>query len=125
MLTFEQLVNLHLGFSKVLKGCVEFYLSSNVQVTRGNGSKLKSRPLSCTSRTIFCICNEILRLIVSDFEMPRLKVPLSNGDKLCDLHCLFTNTGVRGMLGGKNTKVQIRRGVCICCEVYRQRNWTC
>lgn len=69
-------------------------------MTKDNGSKFKSMPLSKTQSIMIRSCNKFLRCIERDCDMPGLKMDFSKRNGFSHLIGLFTSRGLRGMLQG-------------------------
>ena len=100
--TVEPLHLLHLGISKRLKECIFVYISalsndeSVFKEPSGNGI------IRGAKTALLRGCNSILRAFEADFRVSNLHVDFSSSQKSAQLNGFFTNTGVKGMLEGKD-----------------------
>lgn len=102
LFTFEELHNLDLGISKLLKICFVLYLSSGeLKDVTFNGT-VKKRSLSSLKTLLLRACNSYLSFINDTHSLPDLNVDFSRKDSSLQLNGLFLHSGVRGMLEGKD-----------------------
>lgn len=100
--TFEPLHNLHLGISKLLKTCTFHLVSSKKQVIFKTGHKSKQQQFASKKVPILSGCNTYLRCMERDNGVPDLHVDFSSKDASDRLNGIFLQTGLRGMLEGKD-----------------------
>lgn len=100
--TFEPLHNLHLGISKLLKNCT-YNLVSSKYPAKFSTSKTAKQSAICSKKTaILSGCNTLLRAIERDSGVSGLHVDFSGKDASSCLNGIFLQTGLRGMLEGKD-----------------------
>jgi len=100
--TFEPLHNLHLGISKLLKSCTFQLVSSKKRVIFKTGHKSQQQQFASKKVPILSGCNTYLRCIERDNGVPDLHVDFSSKDTSDRLNGIFLQTGLRGMLEGKD-----------------------
>ena len=100
--TYEPLHNLHLGISKMLK-TLTYELIGSSKVVAFPNSKLKGESKICSHKTaILRACNSLLRAVQMDSSTTSMKVDFSTKETSSRLNGIFLETGVRGMLEGKD-----------------------
>ena len=98
--TFEALHDLYLGTSTSIKRNVFFYLISDRIIPINN----RMRKMSSLRSSILRGCNTILRFFQSHSFMPGTRIDFSKKDCSSQLNGIYTSTGLRGMLEGKDYK---------------------
>ena len=99
--TYEPLHNIHLGLSVRLKDVLTHYLGTSKSVTI-NG---RLRTYCSLRHTVLKGCNSLLRSIQDLYTMPGIRYDFSKKECSTALNGIYTNTGLRGMLEGKDYKV--------------------
>ena len=102
LFTYEPLHNLHLGISKLLKQCTYYYVTSKHKVSFQHIRKNTKMTISSKKSAIMRGCNNYLRAIQSDSGISSLRVDFSSKNASVTLNGLFLETGIRGMLEGKD-----------------------
>ena len=100
--TFEPLHNLHLGISKLLKNCTFNLISSNYPAMFSTNKNAKPSVIRSKKTSILSGCNTLLRAIERDSGVSGLHVDFSGKDASSRLNGIFLQTGLRGMLEGKD-----------------------
>ena len=100
--TYEPLHNLHLGISKLLKNLTYELTGSQKLVKFTNSKKNKVTKFSSQRTAILRACNSILRAIQEDCGSSGIHIDFSTKETSSNLNGIFLETGVRGMLEGKD-----------------------
>lgn len=100
--TYEPLHNLHLEISKLVKSCTYQLASSNYKVRYINASGKATTSIRSKKIPLLAACNTLLRLIERDSGIAQLHVDFSTKDMSSALNGIFLQTGLRGMLEGKD-----------------------
>lgn len=102
ILTFEPLHNLHLGISKLLK-TMTFELIGSDKPVRFLGTSKKGRVKFCSKRVpVLRACNSLLRAMQDDCTTRSIHIDFSTKEASSALNGIFLQTGIRGMLEGKD-----------------------
>ncbi len=102
LFTFEPLHNLHLGFSKLLKQCTYSYICSNHLVSFIPNRKNKLTSISTKKTALLRGCNTYLRALQSDSGIASLHIDFSSKNASATLNGIYLDSGLRGMLEGKD-----------------------
>ena len=102
--TFEPLHNLHLGTSKMLKLLFFLLLSSNLLVCFPHMKGKRNVSINSKRAAILRACNSLLKVLEEDCDISNLHVDFSVKEASTTLNGLFLETGVKGMLEGKDYK---------------------
>lgn len=78
------------------------YVGSRILHGDGDGRGRMSEQPSGMKHGALRGCNALLMCIEEDCDIPGMRVDVSEEDTSADLNGLFTNTGIRGMLAGKD-----------------------
>ena len=100
--TFEPLHNLHLGVSKLIKGCIMDYLGADDIIAFPRGPSSKQKNLRSLRATCLKTCNTYLAAADKEYPMHGKRIDFSGGNTSNQLNGIFLSTGLRGMLEGKN-----------------------
>ena len=100
--TYEPLHNLHLGISKLLK-TLTFDLVGSEKIVSFISAKNSNKAKFASKRTpILRACNSLLRAIEEDSTTTSIHVDFSTKETSSALNGLFLESGIRGMLEGKD-----------------------
>ena len=102
LFTYEPLHNLHLGISKLLKQCTYYYVTSKHRVSFQHVRRNAKMTIGSKKSAILRGCNSYLRAIETDSGISYLRVDFSSKNASVTLNGFFLETGVRGMLEGKD-----------------------
>lgn len=102
--TYEPLHNLHLGISKMLKTLTYEIIGSSKYVLFPTSKKKEESKISSQKTAILRACNSLLRAIQIDSSTTSMKIDFSTKETSSTLNGIFLETGVRGMLEGKDYK---------------------
>jgi hypothetical protein len=100
--TYEPLHNLHLGISKLLK-TLTFELVCSEKSVSFLGSRKSAKTKFSTKRTaVLRACNSLLRAIQNDSATTAIHIDFSTKEASSALNGFFLESGIRGMLEGKD-----------------------
>lgn len=100
--TYEPLHNLHLGISKLLK-TLTFELVGSEKIVSFRSAKKSSKAKFSSKRTaILRACNSLLRAIEKDCTTTSMHIDFSTKETSSALNGFFLESGIRGMLEGKD-----------------------
>ena len=99
--TFEPLHNFFLGISPKIKLCLLHYLGSSTRQATVNN---KRRTYYSLRTPILRGLNTLLRFFQANSTLPGIRVDFSKNECTSQLNGIYTSTGLRGMLEGKDYK---------------------
>ena len=101
--TYEPLHNLHLGISKLLKTLTYELIGSDKIVTFGTPKRPPRKMKFCTRRVpVLRACNSFLRVMKNDCSSASIHIDFSTKEESSRLNGIFLDSGMRGMLEGKD-----------------------
>ena len=100
--TYEPLHNLHLGISKLLKTLTFELVGSEKTVSFISAKNSNKAKFSSKRTPILRACNSLLRAIEEDSTTTSIHVDFSTKETSSALNGLFLESGIRGMLEGKD-----------------------
>ena len=96
---FEPLHNNSLGTSVKIKIALMYYLSATSSTAQVNG---RSRTYMSIRKQVLRGCNTVLRFFEQHYVMPGVRLDFSKKECSSQLNGIYTSTGLRGMLEGKD-----------------------